>query len=47
MVPGQNLEDLLQGLQEMLGAEGLQGLQDMLGDQGLGSVPSAPAAPQG
>ena len=47
MVPGQNLEDLLKGLQEMLGAEGLQGLQDMLGDQGLGSVPSAPAAPQG
>lgn len=47
MVPGQNLEDLLQGLQEMLGSEGLQGLQDMLGDQGLGSVPSAPAAPQG
>lgn len=47
MVPGQNLEDLLQGLQEMLGSEGLQGLQDMLGDQGFGSVPSAPAAPQG
>jgi hypothetical protein len=50
MVPGQNLEDLLQGLQEMLGAEGLQGLQDMLGSEGLGSLPtapSAPAAPQG